>query len=63
MDDADGPVVARVFYDQLGERARAGGGSHWHVDDVPYALDAAVQTLRSQGVPPERWACFAHYGA
>jgi hypothetical protein len=58
MNDADGPSVARRFYENL--------FAHWDVitlEAVPYALDYAVAELRKSGVPPERWATFIHMGA
>jgi hypothetical protein len=57
MHDADGPAVARVFYERLLE------SDEITADDVPYALDAAVQELKKTGAPPNRWAPFVHFGA
>jgi CHAT domain-containing protein len=56
MSDEDGPRLARRFYEVLFEREQI------DLDDIPYALDAAVQTLRSDGVPAWRWALFMHMG-
>jgi CHAT domain-containing protein len=56
MSDEDGPRLARHFYEVLIEREAL------DLDDIPYALDAAVQTLRSAGVPARRWALFMHMG-
>jgi hypothetical protein len=56
MSDEDGPRLARRFYEVLFEREQL------DLDDIPYALDAAVQTLRSDGVPARRWALFMHMG-
>jgi hypothetical protein len=56
MSDEDGPRLARRFYEVLFEREQL------ELDDIPYALDAAVQTLRSAGVPARRWALFMHMG-
>jgi CHAT domain-containing protein len=56
MSDEDGPRLARRFYEVLLEREQL------DLDDIPYALDAAVQTLRSDGVPARRWALFMHMG-
>jgi hypothetical protein len=56
MNDEDGPQLARRFYEVLFEREKL------DLDDIPYALDAAVQALRSAGVPARRWALFMHMG-
>jgi CHAT domain-containing protein len=56
MSDEDGPRLAHRFYEVLFEREQI------DLDDIPYALDAAVQTLRSAGVPARRWALFMHMG-
>lgn len=57
MHDVDGPFVAREFYSELAKKAE------WDTDDIPYALDLAVQKLRGQGVAPHRWAPYIHMGA
>jgi hypothetical protein len=57
MDDTDGPVVAKEFYERLF------ASSTVDVDSVPYALDGAVAALRAKKVPPARWATFIHLGA
>jgi hypothetical protein len=57
MSDADGPLVAKHFYERLFARDAI------TVDTIPYALDHAVTELRKTGVPPERWATFIHVGA
>jgi hypothetical protein len=56
MHDADGPQVARHFYERLLKTDQL------DLDDIPYALDAAVCMLREAGVPPSRWALFVHMG-
>jgi hypothetical protein len=56
MHDEDGPKVARKIYEAL-FRCEA-----FDLDDVPYALDEAVQALRKAGVPAQRWAPFMHMG-
>jgi hypothetical protein len=56
MSDEDGPQLARRFYEVLFEREQL------DLDDIPYALDAAVQGLRNAGVPARRWALFMHMG-
>jgi hypothetical protein len=57
MNDADGPLVAKRFYEKLFAK------DDITLDAVPYALDYAVAELRKSGVPPERWATFIHMGA
>jgi CHAT domain-containing protein len=56
MSDEDGPRLARRFYEALFEREKL------DLDDIPYALNAAVQALRSAGAPARRWALFMHIG-
>jgi hypothetical protein len=56
MHDADGPVIARSVYDALFKNA------YFDLDDIPYALDEAVEALRKSGVPAARWALFMHMG-
>jgi hypothetical protein len=57
MSDADGPFVAKEFYERLFQ------GGTINVDAIPYALDDAVAALRRKGVAPGRWATFIHIGA
>jgi hypothetical protein len=57
MGDQDGPMVARELYKTLFAH------DELTADDIAYALDAAVQVLRAQKVPPARWATFVHHGA
>lgn len=57
MGDADGPTVARHLYSELFS------GETVDPEVIPYALDAAVQELRAEGAPPNRWATFIHMGA
>jgi hypothetical protein len=57
MDDADGPQVAKLFYERLFARDVI------TLDAIPYALDYAVGELRKSGVPAKRWATFIHMGA
>jgi hypothetical protein len=56
MHDDDGPKLARRFYEALFQH------EHVDLDDIPYALDEAIQTLRRAGVPASRWALFMHMG-
>jgi hypothetical protein len=56
MSDEDGPQLARRVYEVLFERDQL------DLDDISYALDAAVQALRRAGVPARRWALFMHMG-
>ena len=57
MNDADGPIVAQRVYEELLQKVNV------DLEDIPYALDSAVQSLRRKGVPPSRWATFIHMGA
>jgi hypothetical protein len=57
MGDEDGPEVAAMVYEQLFSQ------EEFNADDVPYALDAAVQALRDRGMSPAHWATFVHMGA
>jgi hypothetical protein len=56
MNDVDGPSVAAVVYKRLFEKDVV------DPEDIPYALDDAVQALRRQGVSPSRWATYVHVG-
>jgi hypothetical protein len=56
MHDEDGPKIAQRFYEVLFEK------DSLDLDDVPYALDDAVQDLRIAGMPDSRWALFTHMG-
>jgi hypothetical protein len=57
MNDVDGPLMAKWFYEAILEKEVI------ELDDIPYALDQAVLRLRETGVSPNRWATFAHFGA
>jgi hypothetical protein len=57
MYDADGPKMAQWFYEGLLEKETI------ELDDIPYALDSAVQKLRQSGALPQRWATYMHWGA
>jgi hypothetical protein len=57
MNDADGPRMAQWFYEALLEKEVI------ELDDIPYALDSAVQYLRQSGAPASRWATYMHWGA
>jgi hypothetical protein len=56
MNDDDGPNVAKWFYQELLKNRVI------ELDDIPYALDAAIQRL-AEDVPLSRWATFIHMGA
>jgi hypothetical protein len=56
MNDEDGPKLARHLYSALFAK------NYLDLDDIPYALDEAVQALRTEGMPAERWALFMHMG-
>jgi hypothetical protein len=57
ISDADGPMVAKCFYEQLFAKEMV------DADSVAYALDFAVGKLRDSGVSLERWVPFIHMGA
>jgi hypothetical protein len=57
MGDLDGPFIAKEVYGELLRKPVL------ELDDIPYAVDAAVHQLRATGVPPSRWATFIHMGA
>jgi hypothetical protein len=57
MYDMDGPKMAQWFYETLLENEKI------ELDDIPYALDAAVKRLRDSGASPARWATYVHFGA
>jgi hypothetical protein len=57
MSDVDGPRVAQWFYEALFKKETI------ELDDIPFALDDAVQRLRGEGASPQRWATFVHMGA
>jgi hypothetical protein len=56
MHDEDGPAIARWFYERLFAQEEL------DLDNIPYALDEAVEKLRGQGVSASRWALFIHIG-
>jgi hypothetical protein len=56
MSDEDGTNVARWFYEGIFANEQL------DLDDVAYALDAAINELRKTGVPASRWATFIHIG-
>jgi hypothetical protein len=58
MEDVDGPVIAASVYRDL----FAEDVEFLDPDEVPYALDAAVQKLRRDHPQPSRWAPYIHIG-
>lgn len=58
MGDMDGPVVAKRVYEELFR----GKEEYLDPDSIPYALDAAVGSLREQRLHPSRWAPYVHFG-
>ena len=58
MEDVDGPVIAKTVYEEL----FCGDSEYIDPDTVAYALDLAVQKLRSTNVSPSRWAPYIHIG-
>jgi hypothetical protein len=57
ISDADGPKVAKWFYEELFAKEVI------NADDVAYALDTAMSKLRKERATLERWAPFIHMGA
>lgn len=59
MSDKDGPELAQKFYSYM---LREGVDcADWRSSAM--ALHLAVQDMRHQGIPAERWATFIHIGA
>ncbi|KAJ7720122.1 CHAT domain-containing protein [Mycena maculata] len=57
MNDEDGPLVAESVYSHLFR-----DGRHPHASDAAEALQLAVNKLKAQKVPYERWIPFIHMG-
>jgi hypothetical protein len=58
MEDVDGPMIAGSVYKALFESE----SDILDPNDVPYALDAAVQELRQLHPDASRWAPYIHLG-
>jgi hypothetical protein len=56
MSDEDGPIVAQHVYEAIFRNEKL------DLDDIPYALEDAVDALRLTGVSASRWALFVHVG-
>jgi hypothetical protein len=50
MEDVDGPRVAKSLYEDVFR----GDSEYIDSDDIPYALDAAVRSLRHEVKDPMR---------
>jgi hypothetical protein len=59
MGDAEGPDIAEGIYSALFKDATS---EYLDPEDVPYALDDAVQRLRRSGLDPSFWATYIHIG-
>ncbi|KAJ6575681.1 hypothetical protein DFH09DRAFT_1150863, partial [Mycena vulgaris] len=57
MNDWDGPLVAEKIYSHLFRE-----GQQPQTSDTAEALQLAVQELKAQNVPYERWIPFIHMG-
>lgn len=57
MNDKDGPKMTEWFYNELVKNEVVS------LDDIPYALDAAVRGLRKLERPARYWATYMHLGA
>jgi hypothetical protein len=60
MRDLEGPDIAESIYATLFKDDN--DSEHLDPDDVPYALDNAVQNLRQTGLDPSFWATYIHIG-
>jgi hypothetical protein len=60
MGDAEGPDIAESIYSALFKQGAT--SDYLDPDDVPYALDEAVQKLRRSGLDPSFWATYVHIG-
>jgi hypothetical protein len=60
MGDLDGPVIAEGIYSYLFDPNKE--SEFLDPDDIPYALDEAVQKLRNSGLEPSFWATYIHIG-
>jgi hypothetical protein len=60
MRDLEGPDVAESIYSALFKDD--GSSGFLDPDDIPYALDEAVQKLRASGLDPSFWATYVHIG-
>jgi hypothetical protein len=60
MGDQEGPDIAQAIYSALFMQ----NATSEYIDpqDVPYALDNAVQKLRRSGLDPSFWATYIHIG-
>ncbi|KAG2008742.1 hypothetical protein CC2G_014136 [Coprinopsis cinerea AmutBmut pab1-1] len=59
IHDADGPIVADIFYQHL---FRNGSDSLPDITDAAYGLHLAVKELRNLGRPFHHWVPFVHHG-
>jgi hypothetical protein len=60
MGDLDGLVIAESIYSSLFSPNK--DSEFLDPNDVPYALDEAVQKLRKSGLNPSFWATYIHIG-
>jgi hypothetical protein len=60
MGDMDGPVIAESIYSTLFRDDQQ--SEYLDPDDIPYALDEAVQKLRRSDLDPSFWATYIHMG-
>jgi hypothetical protein len=60
MGDLDGPVIAETIYSSLFNTDN--DSEFLNPDDIPYALDEAVQKLRQSHHDPSLWATYIHIG-
>ncbi|KAJ7064021.1 CHAT domain-containing protein [Mycena amicta] len=60
IDDRDGPLVAKWFYEQVFRNGEERDMPK--AEDAAEALNFAIRELRKTGVSEERWAAFVHLG-
>lgn len=53
----DGPMMAEWFYEELMKNDVIS------LDNIPYALDVAIEKLRKSVRSASRWATYMHVGA
>lgn len=58
MHDEDGPHIAESIYKALFKN----GVLNMDPDEIPFALDLALQQLREKKIEAIRWAPYIHIG-
>jgi hypothetical protein len=60
MSNSLGPIITESIYSSVFSPKKQ--SEFMNPDDVPYALDEAVQKLRATGLDPSLWATYIHIG-